>query len=58
MLENLSLIKSEENPLQIFNQLIPSSSWTKFLECEGLLKKIEILCDEDSKIEMELANFK
>ena len=33
MLENLSSIRNEENPLQIFNQLLltPSTQWKNFL---------------------------
>ena len=60
MLENLSSIRNEENPLQIFNQLLltPSTQWKNFLECKGALRKIESLCAEDSKIETALANIK
>lgn len=60
MLKNLSSIKSEENPLQVFNQLLltPSTQWKSFLECKGALRKIESLCAEDSKIEVALANIK
>ena len=60
MLENLSSIRNEENPLQIFNQLLltPSTQWKDFLQCKGALRKIESLCAEDSKIETALANIK
>lgn len=60
MLENLSSIRNEENPLQIFNQLLltPSTQWKNFLQCKGALRKIESLCAEDSKIETALANIK
>lgn len=60
MLENLSSIRNEENPLQIFNQLLltPSTQWKNFLQCKGALRKIESLCAEDSKIERALANIK
>lgn len=52
MLENLSSIRNEENPLKIFNQLLltPSTQWKNFLQCKGELRKIESLCVEDSKI--------